>query len=168
MNDEAKSHLKRILGAYEEKLAETERLEAAMRDAQAAFPERFASKKAQTIKPVLDELAAMVNDRGHEATVREQDESSSAVGGVKSAMITLRVVPRPFAHKSADKSNSFIEVTFSANRSERKITVSTTNTMINSGGGMGKRGEYELDALTADAVASHVLQTLHESLGGAR
>jgi hypothetical protein len=53
---------------------------------------------------------------------------------------------------------------FSANRSERKITVSSTNTTINSNGNVGKRGEYEIDTMTADIVAEQVIRTLEEAL----
>ena len=80
MKDEAKKRLKRILGAYDEKLAETERLEAASRAAKAAFPERFAALKKEMILPVLRELAEMLTGSGHEATAHEQEESSSHRG----------------------------------------------------------------------------------------
>lgn len=40
--------------------------------------------------------------------------------------------------------------------------------MINHGGAVGKRGEYEVDAVTADVVTTHVLQTLGEAFGGER
>ncbi|HEY8041950.1 MAG TPA: hypothetical protein VIF15_19240 [Polyangiaceae bacterium] len=168
MKDEAKNKLGQILGAYDEKLAEIDRREAASRAAQAAFPERFATLRTRTIRPVIEEFADVLNGRGHQATAREQEESSSTVGGVLSAAISLRIIPRPFVHKSTDTNKSFIEITFSANRNERKITVSSTNTMTASVGNLGKRGEYELDAVTADVVAEHVLQILQEALAPAR
>jgi hypothetical protein len=46
--------------------------------------------------------------------------------------------------------------------------VSSTNTIVNNGGSVGKRGEYEIDAVTAEVVASHVIQTLREAFGAAR
>ena len=168
MRDEAKSQLKKILGDYDAKLAEAERLDAAKRAAHAAFPERFMAFRTATIRPVLQEMADMLNERGHEASVREQEESSSAVGGVKSAAVSLRIVPKPFAHKSIEPNSTTIEITFSANRSERKITVSATNTMMTHGGSVGKRGEYDIDALTADVVEGHVIQTLNDAFGGPR
>jgi hypothetical protein len=168
MKDEAKSQLKRILGDYDAKLIEAERVDAAKRAAHAAFPDRFVAFKTETIRPALQEIADLLNERGHEAAVREQEESSSAVGGVKSAAISLRIVPKPFAHKSIETHPITIEVTFSANRSERKVTVSSTNTMMSHSGSVGKRGEYEIDAVTADVVASHVIQTLNEAFGGPR
>jgi vancomycin resistance protein YoaR len=168
MKDEAKSQLHKILVDYDAKLMEAERVEAAKRAAHAAFPERFLAFKTETIRPALEEMAEMLNERGHEATVRDQEESSSAVGGVKSAAVSLRVVPKPFARKSTETNPITIEVTFSANRSERKVTVSSTNTMASHGGSIGKRGEYEIDAVTVDVVANHVIQTLHEAFGGAR
>ena len=80
------------------------------------------------------------------------------------AAISLRLNPKPFAFKSANTNRSFIEITFSANRNERKVTVSSTNTIVNSNGSLGKRGEYEIDAMTADVVAEHVLRSLEEAL----
>jgi hypothetical protein len=56
---------------------------------------------------------------------------------------------------------------FSANRSEQRIVVSSTNTIINSGGTVGKRGEYELEALTADVVVDHVLRALEQAFATA-
>jgi hypothetical protein len=164
MKNDAKNLLKKILGSYDQKLAEEERLAAEKRAADAAFPDRFATLKTSTIRPAIQEFADVLNGHGHEVTAREQQESSSTAGGVSYAAISLRIIPKPFAHKSAETNKSFIEITFSANRSERKITVSSTNTMINSGGSLGKRGEYEIDAVTTDVVADHVLQTLQEAL----
>ena len=164
MKDEAKNQLDRILGTYDEKLAEIERRNLAIRAAQESFPERFVNLKTKTIRPVLKEFADALNARGHDATAREQEESSSAAGGVAFAAIILRIIPKPFAHKSDTTNNNFIEITFSANRAERKITVASTNTIANSGGSRGKRGEYELDSVTNEIVERHVLQTLEEAL----
>jgi hypothetical protein len=166
MKHEAKSQLKKIIGDYEEKLAETERIDAANRAAHAAFPDRFIALRTEVIAPALKEIADMLNERGHEASVREQEESSSAVGGVRSAAVSLRIVPKPFAKKSAEANPVTIEISFSANRAARKVTVSSTNTMIGHSGSVGKRGEYEVDAVTADVVATHVIQTLNEAFGG--
>jgi hypothetical protein len=168
MKEEAKKQLKQIIGAYDDKLAEAARVEAAKSAAQAAFPERFIALKTQVIRPVIQEIADLLSERGHEAAVREQDESSSTAGGVKSAAVSLRVVPKPFAHLAAEANPVALEISFSANRAERKVTVSSTNTMINHGGRIGKRGEYELDAVTADVVANHVIETLAEAFGGTR
>ena len=163
MKDEAKKQLKQILTAYDERLAETERAETAHHAAQAAFPGQFAALKTQTILPALRELAQILTSSGHESTEREQEESSSTAGGVTSAAISFRVVPKPFAQRPADKNRSYIEITFAANRTERKIIVSSTSTIVSSGGSVGKRGAYELDALTADVVVSHVLKALEET-----
>jgi hypothetical protein len=169
MKNEAKDQLKKILGVYDEKLAETERLDAANRAAHAAFPVRFATLRAETIRPVIAEFVEVLAGRGHEALAREQEESMSSGGGsVTLAAISLRVIPKPFAHTSKEANRGYVEVTFTANRVERKVTVSSTNTLINSGGSVGKRGEYEIDAVTADVVADHVLRTLQEALAGTR
>jgi hypothetical protein len=168
MKDEAKGQLKKIIGDYDEKLAEAERVDKMKREAHAAFPARFVTLKTETIQPAIQEIADMLNERGHAASVKEQEDSSSAEGGIKSAAISLRVVPKPFALKAAELNAIAIEVTFSANRSERKVAVSSTNTMINHGGTVGKRGEYEIDAVTADVVTTHVIQTLSEAFGGPR
>jgi hypothetical protein len=168
MKDEAKIQLKQIIGDYDTKLAEAERTDAAKRAADAAFPERFATFKTKTIRPALEEIVEMLSERGHEASVREQDESSSAAGGVKSAAISLRIVPRPYAHKSTEPNSVNIEITFSANRSERRVSVSSINTITGHGGSVGKRGEYDIDVVTADVVANHVIQTLREAFGTPR
>jgi hypothetical protein len=163
MKDEQKSQLTKIIGDYDTKITEAERADAAKRAADAAFPERFVTFRTKTIRPALQEIADMLNERGHEANVRDQEESSSAGGGVKSAAVSLRLVPKPFAHKSTETNPVAIEIMFSANRTERKITVSSTNTMTSHGGSVGKRGEYEVDALTSDVVATHVIQTLSDA-----
>jgi hypothetical protein len=165
MKDDAKKQLSQILGVYEEKLAEAERRAKLERAALESFPARFATLRTETIRPALQEFADVLAASGHEAAVLEQEESSSSVGGVKRAEISLRVTPKPFAHKSTTETKrSFVEVAFSANRSERKITVASTSTLLNSGASLGKRGEYEIDAVTADVVAAHVVQTLAEAL----
>jgi hypothetical protein len=165
MKDEAKTQLGRIIGDYDARLAELERVAAAKRAADAAFPERFVTFKAKIIRPELQEIADMLTARGHQAAVREQEESSSASGGVKSASVSLWVVPKPFAARSTEANPPSIEITFSANRSDRRVTVSSTNTMMSHAGSVGKRGEYGLEEVTADIVASHVIQTLKEAFG---
>jgi hypothetical protein len=166
MKDYAKTQLEKILAVYDEKLAEVDRASAALRAAQAEFPTRFTRLRTETIRPALHELAEVLTARGHVATVREQEGSSSNAGGVTLAATSLRIVPKPFAHQSSEKAGSFIEVTFAANTSERKVTVSSTNTMINFGGSVGKRGEYDIDALTAEVVVGHVLQVLKDAFTG--
>jgi len=163
MKAEAKSELQKIISDYDDKLAEAERAAAAKRAEHASFPARFVTLKTGVIQPTAQEIADMLNERGHSASVREQEESSTVEGSVKSAAVSLRIVPKPFAHKAAEANAVSIEVTFSANRSERKVAVSSTNTMINHGGTVGKLGEYEIDAVTADVVAKHVIQTLTDA-----
>jgi len=166
MKIEAKSELQKIISDYDDKLAETERLAAARRAELAAFPARFVALKTGVIQPAAQEIADMLNERGHSASLREQEESATVEGNVKSAAVSLRIVPKPFAHKAAEANAVSIEVTFSANRAERKVAVSSTNTMINHGGTVGKLGEYEIDAVTADVVAKHVIQTLNDAFRG--
>jgi hypothetical protein len=168
MKDDAKTQLDRILAVYDEKLAEVERVAAATRAAQEEFPARFATLRTGTIRPALEELAKVLSARGHTAAVREQERSSSTAGGVTLAAVSLRVIPKPFSHQSPEKRDSFIEITFAANESERKVGVSSTNTMINFGGSVGKRGEYELAALTGDVVVGHVIQMLQDAFTGTR
>src|SRR5580704_3605526 len=134
------NQLKHLIGAYDEKLAETERAEASKRAAQTAFPTRFTTLKTETIRPTLQEFLEVLNSSGHEATLTEQEESSTTAGGVQWAAISLRVIPKPFAHKSKPTNPIAIEVTFSANRNDGKLTVSSTNTMSSAGGSLGKRG----------------------------
>jgi hypothetical protein len=168
MKNDAKSELKKILGNYDEKLAEIARRDAALRAAQEAFPGRFAALKEKTIRPALQEFADQLNAMGHEATLRDQEESSSPAGGVAFAAIILRIVPKPYAFKSPETNKSFLEISFSANRHDRKVAVSSNNTIVNSGGSRGKRGEYDVDAVNEDVVATHVLQTLNEAFSEPR
>jgi hypothetical protein len=169
MKDQAKKQLDAILGAYDAKLAEVARVDEAKRAAQAAFPARFATARTETIRPAIQEFADALNALGHEATANEQEESSSTAGGVTSASVSLKIIPKPHARKPADANKkSFIEITFAANRAERKVVVSSTNTLINSSGSLGKRGEYEVDEVTGDVVAHHVLQALQEAFAGTR
>jgi hypothetical protein len=165
MKDEVKNRLKEIVGAYDEKLAARERADTAKRLAKEAFPVRFQKLKTDTIRPTLEEFAQVLNAREHEAKVVEQEESSTTADGVKWAAIWLRIIPKPFAHKPTQANPSAIEITFSANRNDGKITVSSNNTMSNAAGSLGKRGSYEVDVVTSDVVAEQVLQALQEAFG---
>jgi hypothetical protein len=164
MKSEAKNQLEEVLGAYDARHIEEERAIAAKRAADAAFPTRFATLRAETLRPAIQEFIDVLLIHGHGATATEQEESLTTTDGFSHAAISLRISPRPFAHKSPEPNKPFIEIMFSANRSERKITVSSTNTTINSNGNVGKRGEYEIDTMTADIVAEQVIRTLEEAL----
>jgi hypothetical protein len=168
MKSEAKAELERILGAYDDKLTEVERLGAAERTAQAEFPVRFATLRAEIIRPALHELVQVLSAHGHEVTVSEKEGSSSNAGGVTLAATSLRIVPKPFARKVPAKSENFIEVTFAANPAERKVIVSSTNTTVTFDRSVGDHGEYAIDALTADVVVSAVLQTLKDAFTGTK
>jgi hypothetical protein len=166
MKSDTKIQLKKLLGTYDQKVAEEERQAAAKRAAVEAFPVRFAALKAETIRPAIQEFIDVLASYGHEAMEREQEESLTTGRGVSFAAISLRINPKPLSqpNKPAEANKSFVEVTFSANRNERKIVVSSTSTMIHTSGSVGKRGEYEIDAVTSDVVADHILQTLEEAL----
>jgi len=164
MNDDSKDQLTKILGAYDDTLAEVARVDAANLAAQVAFPARYAALRRDTIRPTIQEFADVLSGRGHEVTVRELEESTSSDVGVTFAAIVLRVVPKAFANNGPETKKSFIEVSFSANRLERKVVVASTNTIINSSGSVGKRGAYDVDALTPTIVEAHVLHALREGL----
>jgi hypothetical protein len=164
MKSEVKNELEEILGKYDARLLVEERAVAAQRAAEEAFPTRFAALRTKTLRPAMQELVDQLSAHGHGATVIDREESSSTVGGFLHAAISLRINPKVFAGKSPDTDKTFIEVTFAANRRERKVTVSSTNTTVNSSGNVGKRGEYPLEAMTADVVAEEVIRTLQEAL----
>jgi hypothetical protein len=166
MKSDTKIRLKELLGTYDQKVAEEERQVAAKRAAEEAFPVRFAALKAETIRPAIQEFVDVLGSYGHEATEHQQEESLTTGRGVSFAAISVRIHPKPRSqhHKPGEASKGFVEVTFSANRNERKIVVSSTNTVIHSSGSVGKRGEYDIDAVTSDVVADHILQTLEEAL----
>jgi hypothetical protein len=164
MKSEVKSELEAILGKYDARLIEEERVVAATRAAEEAFPTRFAALRTKALRPAMQELVDLLITHGHVAAVIEREETSTTVGGFSHAAITLRINPKLFASKSPDTDKTFIEIAFAANRKERKVTVSSTNTAINSSGNVGKRGEYPIEALTADVVAEEVIRTLQETL----
>jgi hypothetical protein len=164
MKSDAKNHLEEILGKYDARLLEEERAVAAKRADEAAFPARFATLRAETLRPAMQEFVDLLTARGHAATVIEREESSTTAGGFSHAAISLRVSPKPFADKSPETSKIFIEITFSGNRRDRKVSVSSTNTTINSSGNVGKRGEYPIEAVSAEVVAEEVIRTLQEAL----
>jgi hypothetical protein len=164
MKSETKTQLEEILGKYDARLVEEERAVAAKRVADAEFPARFDALRVGMLRPAMQEVIDLLSAHGHVATIIEREESSTTVGGFSHAAISLRINPKPFAQKSPETNKTFIEVTFSANRSERKVTVSSTNTTIHSIGNVGKRGEYPIEALTADVVTEEVTRTLQEAL----
>src|SRR5450631_273535 len=168
MKAEVKTQLKQIIVAYDEKLAEIKHVAEAKRAAQVAFPGRFTTLKRETIRPTLEEFADTLNSSGHKASVNDLKETATTESGIHWAAISLRIVPRPFLSDATQTNPSAIELTFLANRNDGKITVSSTNTISNAGGSLGKRGGYELDAVTSDVVADHVLQALQEAFGGIR
>jgi hypothetical protein len=164
MKNEIKNELKAILGKYDGRLLEEERAVAATRAAEEAFPARFATLRTETLRPVMQELVELLGTHGHSATVIEREESSTTVGGFSHAAISLRINPKLLAGKPPEGDKTFIEIAFAANRRERKVTVSSTNTAIHSSGNVGKRGEYLIEVLTADVVAEEVTRTLQEAL----
>jgi hypothetical protein len=166
MKDGAKEELTEILAAYRARLIESQERQAKIKADRASFIELYRNLKTTTIRPVLEDFVAQLNQEGHVASVVDQGEASDRNGAFTPASIALRVVPSPIGGgPSAPSGNAEVEVKFSANQQAMKVLVSSTN---NAQGSSGKRGEYDLAELTEDFVVSNVLKTIRDAFAKSR
>ncbi len=125
--------------------------------------EEFGQVRAAIIRPVLEEIATTLKQRGHGASVLDQNPPND--GRFRQASITLNFFPDE-ADRTHPTGLSTAYVGFALDANTRRISVSESTIHPGSGGHAGSTSaSFDLDAITEDDVKKAALTTLRQVFG---
>jgi hypothetical protein len=93
MADYLRDELGKLLDDYDERRRAVLAREQKVRDDDALFVTQFAELRRSVIRPAFEAAAALLAERGHLASITEQELSVAEGSKVSEACIALRIVP---------------------------------------------------------------------------
>jgi hypothetical protein len=164
MNDEDAKKLRSIVEAFKEKTDAATAKKADKKSKEAAFLEAFRKVIAETIRPALEEIVAVLKANGHDATIVQSPESRATDGrSDKHESLKLTVLPKGYTR--VHDHDALPEVAFTGDTSNERIRVQVSERMPGESGGAGPRGDHALDQITSDFVVKLTLEVLGKTLG---
>lgn len=165
MADHLREALTKLLDDYDARRRGDREREQKAKDDEAHFLAEFAELRRGVIRPVFEVAGAMLEERGHRASIVEQE--FSAAGRITEAGITLRVVPSGSKAPLQGTNAPLQGAKASLHEEQRSLSIATRHynrtVWINSGesagsGGLaGAKGAYGLDKVTKQLVEDEVI-----------
>jgi hypothetical protein len=164
MKDDDATKLRSIVEAYNTRIDAASAKKAETKAKEVAFLEAFRKTIAETIRPVFQEIAAVLKADGHEATISQaQALQATDERSEKHESVKFTVIPKGYA-KVRDH-DSLPEVVFTGDPSRERIRVYASERMPGESGGSAPRGDHTLDTITSEFVMNLTLEVLGKTLG---
>jgi hypothetical protein len=163
MRKEIKSQLDSLMDSYDKKVSDKKTRQEKIQSAEEEFAAEFVSLRAQIILPVMEEIRAHLQSRGHKVRIAEQDASVDHDGKTSPARITMEFLPVGVERRLS--TDSVPAVSFMASKSKKQILVHECTMLPGRGGQAGKRGEYEIKDIDAEIVEREIIGVLKEVFG---
>ncbi|HZO02238.1 MAG TPA: hypothetical protein VFB93_13670 [Burkholderiales bacterium] len=146
MADYLRDELGKLLNEYDERRRAVLEREQKVRDDDARFVARFAELRRGVIRPAFEAAATMLSERGHVASITEQEFSVAEGAKVSEAWIALRIVAAGAKEENA-----------------RSLSISTRHynkmVWINAGKPMeGAKGTYPLEKIDRQRVEEELVK----------
>ena len=146
MADYLREELGKLLNEYDERRRAVLEREQKVRDDDARFVARFAELRRGVIRPAFEAAATMLSERGHVASITEQEFSVAEGAKVSEAWIALRIVAAGAKEENA-----------------RSLSISTRHynkmVWINAGKPMeGAKGTYPLEKIDRQRVEEELVK----------
>ena len=146
MADYLRDELGKLLNEYDERRRAVLEREQKVRDDDARFVARFAELRRGVIRPAFEAAATMLSERGHVASITEQEFSVAEGAKVSEAWIALRIVAAGAKEENA-----------------RSLSISTRHynkmVWINAGKPMeGAKGTYPLEKIDRQRVEEELIK----------
>lgn len=150
MDRSKRNALKKILDDYELKQQQQTQQRDERRTELGKFLAGYVEATQSIIKPVFEEFAAELAQRGHPCTI-DMDKPANPNDSLTAAKITLTIFPN-----SATLTHGNPSLSFTAAPNQRKITAQRCT--ISSSGGVTASavGEYTLEQLSREVVEQHL------------
>lgn len=164
MDDSTKKRLSGILDSFDAKRGAAKKEAERKKTEHEIFLEQFTEKAKSVIRPVMEQVAKLLESRGHNSEIREQKETIDSDGRTINAGITLTIFPLGQRPRYPDQ-HDCPHVAFMVNSYENKIHVHESTMMPMRGGHAGSTGEYALDKVTSELVEKHIVSVLQQAMG---
>ena len=154
MADYLRDELGKLLNQYDERRRATLAREQKVKDEDARFVAQFAELRRGVIRPAFEAAAAMLAERGHVASITEQEFSVAEGGKVSEAWIVLRIVV------SGAKDESARSLSFSTRHYNKTVWINTGKPLE------GAKGTYPLDKIDRTRVEEELVRFVAGVIAG--
>ena len=154
MADYLRDELGKLLNQYDERRRAALAREQSVRDADALFLAQFAELRLGVIRPAFEAAAAMLAERGHVASITEQEFSVAEGSKVSEAWIALRIVV------SGAKDESARSLSFSTRHYNKTVWINAGKPLE------GAKGTYLLDKIDRPRVEEEVIKFVAGIIAG--
>ena len=150
MADYLRNELGKLLDDYDERRRAVLAREQKVKDDDALFVTQFAGLRRSVIRPAFEAAATLLAERGHLASITEQEFSVAEGSKVNEAWIALRIVPAGTKEENA-----------------RSLSISTRHynktVWINAGKPLeGTKGTYPLEKIDRQRVEEELVRFVGE------
>jgi hypothetical protein len=153
MSERIRDELGKLLDGYDARRSADQAREQKAKDEEARFLRDFAELRAKVIRPVFEAAGALLEERGHRASIAEQEFTPGGAGGINEAGIVMRVVPMGTKAPLHEDQRSLAVAT----RHYNKTVWINSGEAPGAGGLAGVRGAFTLDKVTKQLIEDEVI-----------
>jgi hypothetical protein len=159
VKEETKNRLAHVLNRYDEEQSGAKKQARETQTAQEELLQAFGHLRTEVIRPSMEAIGTVLQTRGHEYKIVEEDVSTDAPGTQQDLMISMYIFPsRAGAPSTMRELLHFPRISFRADPYWRRIIVQTSNVTLTYGELSGGRGEYSISQVTAEFIEKELVQ----------
>jgi len=162
MADSLQEALTQLLDGYDARRRGEQAREQRAKDDEAQFLVDFAELRREVIRPVFEAATALLEERGHRASIVEQEFVAGSAGRIGEAGITLRVVPLGTKAPLHEDQRS---LSFTTRHYNKTVWVNSGESAA-SGGLAGAKGAYALERVTKQLVEDELIAFVGRVVAG--
>lgn len=152
MADYLRESLTRLLDDYEARRRGEREREQKAKDEESGFLADFGEVRRTLIRPLFETVAALLEERGHRASITEQEFAAAGAGRIE-AGITLRIVP---SGSKAPLHEDQRSLSFTTRHYNRTVWINSGES-AGSGGLAGAKGAYALERVNRQLVEEELV-----------
>ena len=161
-------NLDSLLNQYDEQLNRVEKEEKKEKSDRETFTEQFLTLCDQTIKPVFERLKSKVEKRGHKVQIETREPSWDSR---KKVPIEPSISFDVELKRKSDNDRYYgtrdkPHISFICNASKRIVSSYESTIGLGHGGHGGGRGEFNIEAVTADLVEKNFMDWFDSLISG--
>jgi hypothetical protein len=162
MADHLRETLTKLLDDYDARRLGEQAREQKAKDDETHFLDDFAELRRDVIRPVFEAVAAMLEERGHRASIVEQEFVGGSAGRISEAGITLRIVPSGTKAPLHEDQRS---LSFTTRHYNKTVWINSGES-AGSGGLAGAKGAYSLERVTRQLVEDELVAFVSRVVAG--
>lgn len=153
MADHLRESLTRLLDDYEARRRGEREREQKAKDEESGFLADFGEVRRTLIRPLFETVAGLLEERGHRASIMEQEFAAGSAGRIAEAGITLRIVPSGTKAPLHEDQRS---LSFTTRHYNRTVWINSGES-AGSGGLAGAKGAYALERVNRQLVEEELV-----------